>query len=67
MKQYPSRSQALLCRYQHDQPVTKTADCDRPSASLSFMGRGGQLTGVAALLIAHPASMLGQSAPEAAG
>jgi hypothetical protein len=45
--------------------VTRTADCDRPPASLYFICRGGQLIGVAALLIAHPTNMPGQSACEA--
>jgi hypothetical protein len=46
--------------------VTRTADDDRPPASLYVISRGGQLTGVAALLTAHPASMSGQSACETA-
>ena len=46
--------------------MTRTADGDRPPASLQVIGRGDQLTGVAPLLIAHPASMPGQSACQAA-
>jgi hypothetical protein len=51
----------LLRRYQHDQLVARTADCDRPPASLYVICRGGQLTNVAARLIAQPASLPGQS------